>query len=434
MAAAAWVSERKRDKVVTLREEMEATARRAGVWDAVAAVPVVHIAGTKGKGSTGAFLEALSLDRGLRTGVFSSPHCVSLCERVRLDGVPISEDAFVRAYVDFLAKDPDGLTKLPFFRFLTLLSMYIFAQEKVDIAIVEVGIGGRADATNFVLPRVCGITALGYDHQDVLGDTIEEIAAEKAGICKKGVPAYTVEQHRYPQTASVLASVAVDAGTTMRTVPAPPPAATDVTLGLAGKHQRENAALACALFNEFVGGVAPRATLSSPALSTARLAGRSHVLRDEGRDLTLYLDGAHTVESLDAVAAWFTETVPASEPRHLIFNCATSRSPDRLLAPLRPLSFASAHFSTYRLDADDGYLKEKGELLNDADGVSWQREQASVWGGTETAVHQTVGGALDAVPRGSHVLVTGSFYLVGAVLELLHFTPDPRSSAQRSSQ
>jgi folylpolyglutamate synthase/dihydropteroate synthase len=172
---------------------------------------VIHVAGSKGKGSTCVQTEALLRARGLTTGLFTSPHLIDVRERFRLDGMPIKQTLFLKHFWHVwdtlhVREDPNKLPQdiksdpmycsVPgFFRFMTCLAFYIFSVEKVDVAVIEVGIGGRLDATNVVpKPIVCGISLLDLDHVQILGNTLEEIAAEKSGIMKPNVPCYTVRQ------------------------------------------------------------------------------------------------------------------------------------------------------------------------------------------------------------------------------------------------
>mgnify|MGYP003123896567 FL=1 len=155
--------------------------------------PSIHVAGTNGKGSVCALLESALRLGGYRTGLFTSPHLVHLGERVQVDRVPLSEGEIaamtlrLRAIAASQVAETDD--EYPsFFEFMTLMAFLRFASENVDVAILEVGLGGRLDSTNIVEPEVCVITSIGLDHQEILGETIDKIATEKAGICKPGVP------------------------------------------------------------------------------------------------------------------------------------------------------------------------------------------------------------------------------------------------------
>ena len=166
--------------------------------------PSVHIAGTNGKGSSAHSLAAILQSAGYRTGLYTSPHLKSFTERIRVNGAEMIKGevvAFVEQYQALMEE-----VQPSFFEMTVALAFHYFARQKVDIAIVEVGLGGRLDSTNVITPEVCLITNIGYDHQDMLGDTLEEIAYEKAGIIKPKVP--TVIGQRQPETTAVFEQVA----------------------------------------------------------------------------------------------------------------------------------------------------------------------------------------------------------------------------------
>jgi folylpolyglutamate synthase len=162
----------------------------------VSELSVVHVAGTKGKGSTCAMVECILRKQGYRTGLYTSPHLLDVRERILVGGKMLSKEEFTRYFwTVYNALQESGDTMPGYFRFLTCLAFYVFSQKDLDVVVLEVGLGGRLDATNIVPnPVVCGVTSLGLDHTNVLGNTIEEIAMEKAGIFKKGVPVVTVTQ------------------------------------------------------------------------------------------------------------------------------------------------------------------------------------------------------------------------------------------------
>uniref|UniRef100_A0A8D2NMQ9 Folylpolyglutamate synthase n=1 Tax=Zosterops lateralis melanops TaxID=1220523 RepID=A0A8D2NMQ9_ZOSLA len=165
---------------------------------------IIHVTGTKGKGSACAFTECILRGYGLKTGFYSSPHLVQVRERIRINGQPISKDLFNKYFWLVYnrleeTKDPAHASMPAYFRFLTIMAFHVFLQEKVDLAVVEVGIGGTYDCTNIIrAPVVCGVSSLGIDHTSILGDTMEKIAWQKGGIFKPGVPAFTVAQPERP--------------------------------------------------------------------------------------------------------------------------------------------------------------------------------------------------------------------------------------------
>ncbi|KAI5083110.1 hypothetical protein GOP47_0002853 [Adiantum capillus-veneris] len=304
---------------------------------------VIHVAGTKGKGSTCAFTESILRSRGYRTGLFTSPHLVDIRERFRFNGNLVSEEVFAKNFWwcwNRLQAVTSSTLPMPwFFSFLTLLALKMFTLEKVDVAILEVGLGGLYDATNVVrTPSVCGIASLGYDHMDVLGNTLTEIATQKAGIFKAGVPAFSVPQP--PEALEVLYGQARRLSVPLEIAPALESyGVQSVKLGLNGDHQRVNAALAVALcaawekklcaskdLTMLQDGQLPDAYFQG--LASTSWPGRGQIIHDIGfypkklskansehcdgkmgtGRLTWYLDGAHTPESLEACAKWFSSS------------------------------------------------------------------------------------------------------------------------------
>ncbi|KAI8032202.1 Folylpolyglutamate synthase [Camellia lanceoleosa] len=348
---------------------------------------VIHVAGTKGKGSTCTFAESILRNCGFHTGLFTSPHLIDVRERFRLDGVDICEEKFLAyfwwCWDRLKEKTSDDIPMPTYFRFLALLAFKIFAAEQVDVAILEVGLGGKYDATNVVQkPIVCGITSLGYDHMEILGNTLGEIAGEKAGIFKQGVPAFTV--HQPDEAMCVLEEKASQLDVHLQVAPL-----LDVSLlnglhlGLSGEHQYLNAGLAIALCSTWLqrtGHVKVNyldQTSSLPeqfikGLTTATLQGRAQIVPDRlidiesPGDLVFYMDGAHSPESMEVCAKWFCLAIKEenkqqnlSNDRHdnssadhklvdssgcktpmknstqiLLFNCMSVRDPQLLLPRL----------------------------------------------------------------------------------------------------
>lgn len=160
---------------------------------------VIHVSGTKGKGSSCAFAESILRRHALKTGFYSSPHLLAARERIRINGEPLSKKLFAKyfwsVYKQIERRKDDQTGMPPYFNFLTVMAFKVFLEEKVDVAVIEVGIGGQYDCTNVVpQPVVTGVSSLGLDHCSLLGNTIEQIAWQKSGIFKKSVPAFTVEQ------------------------------------------------------------------------------------------------------------------------------------------------------------------------------------------------------------------------------------------------
>eukprot|EP00850_Spirogloea_muscicola_P001235 SM000004S15105 [mRNA] locus=s4:1260745:1265088:- [translate_table: standard] len=322
--------------------------------ESLARLSIIHVAGTKGKGSTCAFAESILRACGLRTGMFTSPHLIDIRERFRFDGVEVGKEVFLSHFWwcwDKLQKSTlvESIPMPAYFRFLTLLAFRIFPEEKVDVLLLEVGIGGRFDATNVVQrPAVCGITSLGFDHTELLGDTLPAIARENAGIFKvellhpscprheENVPAISA-----PQPADALATLrqrADELKIDLQIAPSLDDILEQMSLGLAGEHQRVNASLAVALCRAWAARTERQDHVATfdkairarhlpesyeKGLTTAHWPGRAQVVDDtNGRGIpgfTFFLDGAHTPESMEVYSA---------------FNCMPERDPAKLLPPL----------------------------------------------------------------------------------------------------
>jgi folylpolyglutamate synthase len=295
-------------------------------------IKFIHVSGTKGKGSVCAMVQSILLQyRGISSGsqkgllgpigLYTSPHLTTVRERIRLDGIPVSKQMFAQYFFDlwdkFSTTDGDHELRPSYFRYLTILALHIFMQEGVETAIMECGIGGEYDSTNILSQgsvTVTGVTRLGIDHVGMLGHTVEEIAWHKAGIMKGGVPAFTVKQ--LPNVQYVLERRAAEKGVNLAVVE-PSSALEKVKLGLGGDFQKENAALAaslaaCHLRRLGISGNVPEHGLTSPetlpgnfvaGLQTVEWPGRCQILK-EG-NLTWFLDGAHTSDSIRAAATWF---------------------------------------------------------------------------------------------------------------------------------
>ena len=257
---------------------------------------VVLIAGTKGKGSTAAFTAAILHAGGARAGLFTSPHLQTYRERVRIDGAMLAESRFDRAIDDLrpivarLRRAHPAAGEPTTFELTLLLAMRAFAERGCAIAIVEVGLGGRIDATNALDPVISAITPVSYDHTAILGRTLAAIALEKAGIVRRGRPALVAEQR--PAAARAIARVCRAAGADLRVVA---PLGVHADLGLTGDHQRQNAALATAIAAEL--GF-DRAAIARGLRST-RWPARFERVR--GRP-AIVLDGAHNGASAAALA------------------------------------------------------------------------------------------------------------------------------------
>uniref|UniRef100_A0A8C3WE86 Folylpolyglutamate synthase n=1 Tax=Catagonus wagneri TaxID=51154 RepID=A0A8C3WE86_9CETA len=346
---------RQRGDPQTQLEAMKLYLARSGLQvEDLDQLNIIHITGTKGKGSTCAFTERILRSYGLKTGFFSSPHLVQVRERIRINGQPISPELFTKYFWHLYHR---------------------LEETKVDLAVMEVGIGGAYDCTNIIRkPVVCGVSSLGIDHTGLLGDTMEKIAWQKGGIFKCGVPAFTVPQPDAPL--AVLRDRAQQISCPLYLCP-PLEALEEggplLTLGLEGEHQRSNAALALQLTrcwlqqkgHQDIGelkasrpsllGQLPLAPVFQPTsrmqhgLRDTEWPGRTQLLRRG--PLTWYLDGAHTTSSMQACVRWFRQALhrrerPSSgaEVRVLLFNSTGDRDSAALLKLLQPCQFDYAVF------------------------------------------------------------------------------------------
>ena len=274
----------------------------AALGDPHRAAPVVHVAGTNGKGSTASFVASIASSAGRRVGLHTSPHLAHVGERIRVDGVPADdawlEDAVARVGEVFERVGPS------FFEATVALAFLSFAEHDVDVAVVEVGLGGRLDATNVVAPAVSVVTHIGLDHTDLLGDTLAAVAREKAGIAKPGVPlvhAVTDAEARGALTAEARRRGAAveDARETCRwtgrRLVTPVRTYDGLDVGLAGAHQRANAALAVRAVERAIPDVTPGAVRAGlrEVVQRSGLRGRGEAWSEDPR---VILDVAHNAD------------------------------------------------------------------------------------------------------------------------------------------
>jgi dihydrofolate synthase / folylpolyglutamate synthase len=267
-------------------EPMRLACARAGHPER--SFPAVHVTGTNGKGSTCAMVESIARASGMRTGLYTSPHLCRFAERIRVDGAPIDDAALTRVLERALALGPD----LSFFETATLAAFLTFQEQEIELGVIEVGIGGRLDATNVLTaPRCTAITRVALDHQDRLGETLEEIAREKAGIAKPGVPLFLG-----PMTArarDAIAEVAAAAGARVVELDSSLPPEAAVSRDAA--YQRENARMAWHIGAQL--GIPEEAIVRG--LAQATWPGRFE--RIDAADGPWLLDGAHNPDGARAL-------------------------------------------------------------------------------------------------------------------------------------
>lgn len=285
---------------------------------------VIQVAGTNGKGSTCAFIDSLARSMGLRTGLFTSPHLVTYRERTRVSGEMISEEETARHLTALQELVADWETHPTFFELTLALAMRHFYEEECELIILEVGMGGRFDATTAVPADATVITPIDLDHQQWLGDTIEKIAFEKAATCREGKPVISALQQ--PGAAKVIEQTANQTRSPLTWATAP---LRGYPLGLRGEHQARNAALAVEAIHAVGYSLDYDSVLHG--VSTAVHAGRFEVVAQEGRELIL--DIAHNPHAITSLVATLKQEFPKQKPT-LIFGAAESKDVGPMLAAL----------------------------------------------------------------------------------------------------
>ena len=387
----------------------------------------VHIAGTKGKGSTAAMVDSILGVAGYRTGFYSSPHLHTFRERIRVGGEPVSEGVFA-GLVSGLAPAAAELERetdlgpVTLFEFMTAMAFQCFAEEPVDFQTIEVGLGGRLDATNVVEPEVCAITSVSLDHMAILGDTVEEIAADKAGIIKPGVPVVVAPQS--PGALEVILEVAeekrapvtlVGRDVTWNSVKRVAGGQTaeisgrhtkfHVTIPLLGRHQLENVAVACAIREALV---EKGYNISLPdtvkGLMRVEWPGRLEVL---GRDPLIVCDGAHNVYSIETMLSSLREYFDF-ERLLVVVGFSRDKSVDGMVEALAPR--ADMAIATRSRHPRSLVPSSLADLLKD-NGIGDVRQVEVVGGALELARSEAGPGDL--------ILVTGSLFVAAEAREVV---------------
>lgn len=387
---------------------------------------VIHVTGTKGKGSTCAYCESVLREHGLKTGFYSSPHLVHVTERIRINGKPIGKGKFVKYFWDvhdrLSQREKDGMPM--YFQMLTILAFKIFIMEKVDVAVIEVGIGGEYDTTNVLrnVPIV-GITSLGYDHTSLLGNSMEEIAWHKGGIMKKSCEAFTVDQ---PANAmKVLKERSVEKECELHVVEDCPKYAEDC-IGHPYSIYKRNVSLALTLSKAYLNlkGLKEDSDLTQNALRTCSWPGRFQILSID--NIVYHLDGAHTEDSIEHCVEWFKQQTKQSKSRKaLIFNSTGDRKSVDHLKILQKCHYDKVFFVP-NVSRTDKSIADFGGSSKSIERCELHKEQwLKLLGGSqmidsEVHVFPSVFDALQALKENQHdLLVTGSLHLIGAVLNII---------------
>jgi dihydrofolate synthase / folylpolyglutamate synthase len=360
----------------------------------------IHVAGTNGKGSTCAMLESIYRAAGLRVGLFTSPHLVSFRERIQVNRRLIPENEIVRLVEEIqpLLKQFPADNHLTLFEVVTVMALKFFAGQKCDLVIWETGLGGRLDATNIVTPLASVITNIAYDHQQWLGDTLEKIAAEKAGIIKPRIPIVTATEE--PSALAVIEKIAREKNTPLKIVNR---LAGMLSPPLLGEHQKLNAALVLATVEVLQKQIPVAEEKIREGLANVNWPGRLQLIeKSDGQKFLL--DGAHNVAGAETLCAALERDFAGARPALIFGTLADKNWPDicRMLAPLAVKIFTVPVASARSTDVHE--LAETFRSMNPH---------------AQVAACKKFSEAAIACKNEAFVVVTGSLYLVGEALESL---------------
>ncbi|MGE4170641.1 MAG: folylpolyglutamate synthase/dihydrofolate synthase family protein [Candidatus Margulisiibacteriota bacterium] len=342
---------------------------------------VLHIAGTNGKGSTTAFLAAALQAVGLNVGTYTSPHLIDYTERIRLNGTPISQADFVHHHSQVASK-AQTLTE---FETLTAMAFGYFRDQKPDVVILETGLGGRLDATNVVHPTLSVITRIGWDHQAILGNRIQDIAREKAGIIKPKIPVVALRQH--PAALGVIQAQATHLQAPF--ILAKPLASLPAHYALNASYQRDNAGVATAVLDTLF----QLKKLSTTQLQTAKTGlalaknpGRFTVIQTPTQ--TLVIDAAHNPSGISALQKALQDRFPTQTPTFLV-GILKTKNANQMLNQLAP---HPVYYCTFSPDAHTyASLKKAHPTLQ-------------TWSLT------------DSLPKAPLLVISGSIYFLGLLV------------------
>lgn len=388
--------------------------------------PAVHIAGTNGKGSTAVMVEAILRAAGYRTSLYTSPNLVSIKERYSVWGSEISEEDFARLATKVRQTSEqlvaDGLLDAPptFFEQVTMIAYLYFAERQIDVAVLEVGMGGRLDATNICRPIVTAITPVGFDHQKYLGDTLSAIAGEKAGIIKANIPVVVAPQQeesmqvisaRAEKLNAPLISVA-DASFT-----AQPDGEFgqyrlsyrdyDALLSLRGRHQAVNAMTAIEIIEQLKSaGWKIDKTAIEMGLGKAVWPGRLQLIESPDLPAKLLVDGAHNVDGVKALRSFLLEHC-----RGIHITLIFGSSNDKAVDGMAELIFPTVQ-TVILTKADNARSAEPAEIAEQTKQI---RQDAIYTGNLAEALRE----AARLTPANGLIVVCGSLYLAGELLKLV---------------
>jgi len=374
----------------------------------------IHIAGTNGKGSTAAMMTAFAKAHGLRVGTFTSPHMDSIRERIQLDGVPLGEEPFWQAASVIRGVESRLLEEwgaFNYFEILTAMMFVVFQQEGVDLAIIEVGIGGLLDNTNVGHPLVSVITTIGLDHQDLLGSTLEEITAQKAGIIKAGQQVVVGPVTR--ECMDVIREIASEKGATVQafgedfslvedsyqdielTIPLE-------QLALKGAFQKENATVAIRAFRSWMEatGRSVQPECIEAALRVVSWPGRMEVL--QATPLVI-IDGAHNLPAIERLVQNMRTHV--GKKQTLLFSALTRKDSQQMLAKLQEaLPDVNIILTSFHPSKGQSIARSDVEVYLDSPKVSY-----------EESFEEVIDRLASSTDDESELWVTGSLYFIAEV-------------------
>lgn len=406
------------------------------------AAPVIHITGTNGKTSTARMIESLLLAHDVRVGRYTSPHLERVTERICVDGQPVTDETFVRIYGEIAPYvqlvDSEllerGEVRLTYFELLTVLAFAVFADEPVDVMVLEVGIGGSWDATNVARAAVSVVTPVDLDHTEILGESLRDIALEKAGIIKPG--GYLISAAQDPEVAQVLLERAQEVGADFRfegvefgvrgraiavggqiiTVQGLAAEYPDLMLSLFGEHQAENAALAIAALEAFLGGGDKPLTqdLVVNGLGAVSSPGRLELAR---KAPPVLLDAAHNPHGLTASAAAVRESFTFAK-LNLVVGILREKDAAEMLRVL------AEEYSEFELEVWCSHSRSPRaippqELAEIAADMGFDEDMVHAEERLDDAIASAVQDAADRQEFDGAVLVTGSVTVVGEARALL---------------
>lgn len=374
----------------------------------------IHIAGTNGKGSTAAMVTAFAKAHGLRVGTFTSPHMDSIRERIQLDGVPLGEEPFWQAASVIKEVESRLLEEwgaFNYFEILTAMMFVVFQQEAVDLAIIEVGIGGLLDNTNVGHPLVSVITTIGLDHQDLLGSTLEEITAQKAGIIKAGQQVVVGPVTR--ECMDVIREIASEKGATVQAFGEDFSLVEDSyqdtvltislkQLALNGAFQKENATVAIRAFRSWMDatGRSVQPDFIDSALRVVSWPGRMEVLQETP---LVIIDGAHNLPAIERLVQNMTAHV--GKKQTLLFSALTRKDSQQMLAKLQEaLPDVNIILTSFHPSRGLSIAKSDVEVYLDSRKISY-----------EESFEEVIDRFASSTDEKSELWVTGSLYFIAEV-------------------